>query len=149
MQKNREPLSCDMKEMLTFKAELKNLESFTGHVYNFAASLGFSNKQLLQIKLAVEEIIVNIIRYAYPESAENDIKLSCSKENPDGIRIVVVDFGIAFDPLAQKDPDVNLELEERTVGGLGIYLTKKVMDEVFYNREDGKNVTTLIKRQTV
>lgn len=105
--------------------------------------VGCPMKTAMQVAVCLEEIFVNIAHYAY-EGAEGTagMQLDCGEHF---ITITLTDEGMAFDPLAREDPDVSLSVEERSVGGLGIYMVKKTMDEVFYERRDGKNVFTMKK----
>ena len=100
----------------------------------------------MQIDLAVEEIFVNIASYAYAPGTGPAVIQAEVSENPGMAVITLSDRGIAYNPLEKKDPDVTLPARERPVGGLGIFLTKKSMDEVSYAYRDGQNVLTMIKR---
>ena len=99
----------------------------------------------MQIALAVEEIFVNIAHYAYaPDKGKATVRVEVS-EAPVRVTITFIDSGVPYDPLAKEDPDVNLKAEERKIGGLGIYLTKQVMDDVVYEYKDNQNILTLKK----
>ncbi|MCF0199339.1 MAG: ATP-binding protein, partial [Bacteroidaceae bacterium] len=97
-----------------------------------------------QLQLAIEEAVVNEIDYAYPQDVEATNTLHCTVL-PDRVIFELIDQGIAFDPTATDDPDLTLDGEQRPVGGLGILLTKKLMDEVTYQRKDGQNHLRLVK----
>lgn len=100
-------------------------------------------KILMQIQLSVEEIFVNIAHYAYGEgSGEAELTLVTA---PGRFTMSFRDWGTPFDPLKKEDADVTLGVEERKIGGLGIFLVKKSMDEVHYTHEDGTNLLTIIK----
>ena len=101
-------------------------------------------KTLMQIDLAVEEIFVNIAHYAYTDGGDVLIKCDVVGEPPT-MTIIFADSGSQFDPLAKPDPDVTASIEDRGIGGLGIFLTKKYMDSVEYEYRDGKNILTLTK----
>ena len=102
----------------------------------------------LQRKLpfAIEEVFVNIAHYAYGEM-EGDVKLTIAydKETRE-ITFRMADKGVRFDPLNNPDPDITLSAEEREIGGLGIFITKKTMDSVTYAYENGENILTMIKK---
>lgn len=103
-------------------------------------------KLQMQLDVAMEEIYVNIASYAYaPGTGPATIRVS-ALEDGRTVEITFIDAGMPFNPLEKDDPDVTLSAEERQIGGLGIYMVKKTMDEVVYAREDGKNVLTLRKR---
>ena len=102
-----------------------------------------SMKVQMQIAIALEELFVNIAHYAYTEGigdAEVDVKALQG-----GIEITLIDSGIPYNPLAKPDPDVTLSAKERAIGGLGIFMSKKLMDKITYEHIDGKNVLTIMK----
>ena len=101
-------------------------------------------KQSMTIAIAVEEIFVNIAHYAYGEGS-GLATIGMDFEDDDVI-ITFIDEGFAFDPLAKEDPDITASAEERDIGGLGIYMVKKSMDECTYNRIDNKNIFTIRKK---
>lgn len=96
------------------------------------------------IRLVVEEVVVNIIDYAYPDG-EGYLDV-CIHSDSKALTIEFRDHGIPFNPLNQPAPDLNLPLEERTIGGLGIFLTKEMMDDIQYRYEQGENIL-IIKKQ--
>ena len=131
---------------LNISAEVENLPKVLSFLEGHLENAGCSMKAQMQITVAAEEIFVNIASYAYaPGTGEAAVRLEISDE-PKTAAITFLDSGKPFDPLAKEDPDVTLSAEEREIGGLGIYMTKKTMDEVLYEYKDGKNVLTLIKR---
>jgi serine/threonine-protein kinase RsbW len=132
--------------MLRLSASLDNLESFLAHVRSFAASCGVDDTVLYPIELSLEEVLVNIISYAYPNEEKGNIEVSCSWDSQQGLAIQIVDYGTPFDPLEKPEPDTGLSLDEREIGGLGIFLTKKMMDKVTYERRHDKNIFTMIKQ---
>ena len=102
-------------------------------------------KAKMQIELASEEIFVNIVNYAYaPEKGTATVRVEVS-DDPVCVTITFLDRGVPYDPLAKEDPDVTLSAEDREIGGLGIFLTKKTMDDVSYEYKDGQNILTLKK----
>ena len=117
--------------------------------------IGFVDEQLesadcpmniqLQIELAVEEIFVNIANYAYAPGSGNAVIRVGISGDPLTAEITFMDHGVQYDPLAKEDPDVSLPASERDIGGLGIFLTKKNMDELFYEYRDGMNIFTMKK----
>ena len=132
-----------MKE-ITVKAETGLLDEVTDFVNAELEALGCPMKTLMQIDLAVEEIFVNIASYAYgPDGGDAVIRIGAE----DGeVCVIFEDRGIPFDPTAREDPDRSLSAEERKIGGLGIFLTKRIMDEVIYEYRDGKNILTIRKK---
>ena len=126
---------------LKVSAKMENLGRLIESVSGCAKAQGFDQERISKIELAAEEALVNIIRYAYPEGP-GDVEMICKM---DGGRFVIeiIDWGIPFDVAAMPDPDVNAGIPEREPGGLGIFLMKKVMDEVRYRREHDRNILTL------
>ena len=103
-------------------------------------------KALMQINVAVEEIFVNIASYAYvPEKGKAKVRVEISDE-PVSVTITFEDRGIPYDPVAREDPDITLPASQRAIGGLGIFMTKQIMDDVAYEYRDGQNILTLKKR---
>jgi anti-sigma regulatory factor (Ser/Thr protein kinase) len=99
----------------------------------------------MQIGVAVEEIFVNIADYAYaPEKGKATVRVEVSGD-PVTVTITFLDHGIPYDPLAKEDPNLQSSAEEREIGGLGIFLTKQIMDDVAYTYKDGQNILTLKK----
>ena len=133
-----------MKE-LTLEATLENLTQVTGFLERELEAAGCPMKAQIAISIAAEEIYVNIAHYAYaPGTGEASVRIEILND-PTAARITFIDSGVAFDPLAKEDPDVTLSGMDRAIGGLGIYMTKKSMDDVRYARSDGKNVLTIVK----
>ena len=104
------------------------------------------SKLLKKFNLVVEEIFVNIVSYAYPDSDTNNTVTISIKDNDDKTIITFIDSGKHFNPLIKDDPDLSLSVDERPIGGLGIYLVKKMMDNVEYEYKDNKNILTIEKR---
>jgi len=102
-------------------------------------------KHTFNINLALEEAVTNVINYAYEDNNEHLIKLDFSLENRE-LKITITDDGIEFNPLLKEDPNTELSLEERKIGGLGIFFVKKIMDNIDYERINNKNILTLIKK---
>lgn len=127
-------------------AVMENLDSAIDFVVVEAEGVGFEKNNINKIRLACEEIMVNIIHYAYPEKT-GTITISCH-EHPEkkGLFLEFRDTGIPFDPLSNAPPDsTHLSVNQRMVGGLGIQLVMKVMDELDYRYEEKENILTLVK----
>jgi len=104
-----------------------------------------SDELQFKIRLSVEEAAENVVRYAYPDG-QGWIEVSTSIEQPSNtLAIEIKDAGIKFDPLAKEDPDVEAALDERKIGGLGIFLCKQLMDDISYRYENGCNILTMKK----
>lgn len=117
-------------------------------VFEAAREAGFSEKEAERWVLAVEEVTINIVKYAYKDGGAGTIAVEIDL-SPSGMTARVADSGRPFNPLAAPEPDVLASLEEREIGGLGIFLTRKVMDRIHYERRDDKNILTLSKRLPV
>ena len=97
------------------------------------------------IEIAVEEIFVNISNYAYDAETGTVVVQVAIHDDPLAIEISFTDSGVPYDPLAKPDPDTTLSVKQRKIGGLGIYMVKKSMDDVRYEYKDGKNILTIRK----
>lgn len=99
---------------------------------------------VMKLKLACEEIVVNVTSYAYPEGSDGFLDVYIRKD--DRIVIRFEDGGVPFNPLEHEDPDTTLSWDERPIGGLGIFLVCSMMDDVRYAYENHKNVLTIEKK---
>ena len=130
---------------LVVTAETERLDEVLCFLAERLATTDCAPKARMQIDLAVEEIFVNIASYAYrPETGTAAVRVEVSG-NPVTVTITFVDHGIPYDPLARQDPDVTLSVEERDIGGLGIFLTKQIMDDVSYEYRHGQNILRIKK----
>ena len=126
-----------------FKAKKEELESVISFIHENLSE--FNNmKTLNKIDLVVEEIFINIVNYAYQNQADGNVLISIEKVNNKAI-ITFEDSGIEFNPLSKDDPDITLSSDERQIGGLGIYLVKKLMDNIKYEYRDNKNILIVEK----
>lgn len=133
-----------MKE-ITVPATLERLDAVQAFVEGELEENGCPMKAVMQISIAVEEIYVNIARYAYhPERGEATVRC-CVGGDPLQVTIQFLDCGKPFDPLAKKDADTTLSADEREIGGLGILMVKRSMDAVAYEYKNGCNILTLKK----
>ena len=134
----------EMKE-LNLEATLENVETVTQFVEEQLETVGCPMKAQMQINIAIDELFSNIARYAYnPETGPATVRVEVLKE-PMEVVITFIDNGVPYDPLSQKDPDTTLSAEERDIGGLGIFLVKKSMDEVTYEYKNGQNILRIRK----
>lgn len=134
-----------MKRMI-LSAEVSRLDELIDFINAELEEHGLPMKTIMQIDIAVDEIFGNIANYAYaPDVGEAAVTIDV-EQNPPCAVIRFADRGRPFDPLKKPDPDVTLGIEEREIGGLGIYMVKKSMDEVSYVYEDGQNILTMRKR---
>lgn len=136
-------------KQICIPAEHESFEQVMTFVDEYLEEAECPMKVQMTIDVAVEEIYVNIASYAYPEDySEGDgmaeIEIDDLDDKP-GVLITFRDSGIAYNPLEKPDPDITLTAEEREIGGLGIYMVKKSMDDVTYNYENGRNVFSIKK----
>ena len=130
----------------TFSAEEKLLPLITAFALKAAAEAGLAPARRPYLELAVEEIFINVCRYAYRgPGGEVSLRLEGTR---DRLRLTFTDRGILFDPLERETPDITAEVEDRRVGGLGIFLTMRLMTEVSYRRADGLNILQLEMTKT-
>lgn len=133
-----------MKE-LTAAATVENIDAVTAFVNEQLEALECPVKAMMQIDIAIDELFGNIAHYAYhPETGSATVRVEVAEE-PLAVIITFIDNGIPYDPLAAEDPDTTLSAEERDVGGLGIYMVKKSMDEIAYEYKNGQNILKIKK----
>ena len=130
----------------TFPAKVDVLSDVLGFVDETLERYACPMKIQTAICVAIEEVFVNVAHYAYGDG-EGDMTLSIAFDEENRvITFRMTDKGTPFDPLKKPDPDITLSAEEREIGGLGIFITKKTMDTVTYAYENGENILTMIKR---
>ena len=134
------------KLSLKVKSDREELDGITAAVEAFSDDEDWSTDLLFRINLVIEELVLNIIDYGYDDN-DHEIELNF-KSDTNSVTVDITDEGRAFDPLNDApEPDVNSPLEERHVGGLGVYLARTMMDELTYRRENSRNHLTLVKRR--
>ena len=133
-----------MKEM-DIEAKRENLPRVLAFVDEELEKAGCSMKTQIQIDVAVEEIFINIANYAYAPVTGTAVIRAEVLENPLSVVLSFIDHGMPYDPLAKEDPDITLSAEERAIGGLGIFMVKKLMDHVSYEFRNGKNILRMKK----
>ena len=133
-----------MKEM-NIEATIDNIPTVTAWVDEQLEALDCPMKAQMQIDIAIDELFSNIARYAYnPETGPATVRVEVV-ENPMAVVITFIDKGIPYDPLKQEDPNTHLPAEEREIGGLGIFMVKKTMDDITYEYKDRQNILTIKK----
>jgi anti-sigma regulatory factor (Ser/Thr protein kinase) len=129
-----------------FSANFEFLDEIREFVGDIARAGGFADKDVYNIQLAADEAASNIIEHAYERVSNGVLEISCGMRDG-AIMIIMVDHGESFDPSAIPLPDLKADLSERKIGGLGIFLMRKLMDEVRYESKKTGNVLTMIKRK--
>ena len=132
-------------KQLKVKADISELFSVLSFADTVLEEMDCPAKAQMQIDVAVEEIFVNIAHYAYPDG-EGEAVISIDADNEaKSVSILFEDQGTPYDPLQNEDPDITLSADDRPIGGLGIFMVKKSMDDVSYEYKDGKNHLTIKK----
>ena len=131
-----------MKRILTFKNEKQELERVAEFMEIVCDELQLDMHVAMKLQVAIEEMVTNVIFYAYPEGTNADITLTAESDERE-LTFVLSDSGKPFDPTAAPEADVTLGVEDRKIGGLGIFLVRKIMDNVRYERGDGKNILSM------
>ena len=134
-----------MKEELVIEAVVDNLDAVNSFVHKSIEQFKVSKRTLMQIDLIVEEIFVNVASYAYAPNTGSVKILIEAKEESHTVSLTFIDSGVPYNPLEKSDPDINLSVDDRQIGGLGIFLTKNLVDEISYKFVDGQNILQLTK----
>jgi len=122
--------------------KVPQLAAFVGEVCKVA---GYDADTTMQLNLALEEAVVNVMNYAYPKDVQGNIYIETSTDDTH-LQFTITDNGTPFDPTAKEDADTSLPLAERPIGGLGIHLVRQIMDSIHYEYINGQNVLTLRKK---
>ena len=133
-----------MNKEIIIKNEIAELERVAVFVKEVSQLLSLDSETTMNLNLALEEVVSNVILYAYPQKMGENIIIKASSD--DNILVfTITDKGDEFDPTKVEDADITLAAEDREIGGLGIFIVKNIMNEVTYHRLDGKNILTLKK----
>ncbi|SMF81221.1 serine/threonine-protein kinase RsbW [Tistlia consotensis] len=131
---------------LTLKNDMAEHARLSAALADWAEAQGIDAGLVTTFELAFDEILANITSYAYDDGGEHAIEVTCHWDGS-ALSAEVVDDGRAFDPLAAPDPDLEAGLDEREIGGLGLFMVRQLMDDVAYRREDGRNRLSFAKKQ--
>ena len=133
-----------MKE-ITVNADLQNLDDVTDFIDDELEQSGVELAMQTRINVVIDEIFSNIVNYAYKDG-QGDVTVSVEvSEDPRSILLAFTDAGIPYDPLSAEEPDITLSAEDRKIGGLGIFIVKKIMDEISHVYENGRNILQMRK----
>ena len=135
-----------MGQIIKITNRLEEVPQMMASIEDICTEEGIDEMTILGINLALEEAVVNVVNYAYPEGTVGDIEMEVNADEK-AITFILRDHGKPFDPTAAKEVDITLSAEERQIGGLGIHLIRNYMDEVKYDYCDGQNVLTLVKNK--
>lgn len=134
-----------MEKSILLKNDISEISRIAGFVEALGEELSWTPDLVFNLNLVLEEAVTNIIMYAYPKDEHENIYLS-AQLHQGSIVFVLTDTGKAFDPTQAPDADISLDADDRPIGGLGIFLIRQIMNEVSYQRIEGKNVLTLEKK---
>ena len=137
-----------IKKELKLNASLETLDLVLATIEEVMEAGEAPMKAVTQVQLAVEELYVNVANYAYGDNPEKPCTLDfvIEREEETVLTVTIIDHGAAFDPFAKEDPDITLSANERKIGGLGIFMTKNLMNEAEYQRNHDENIVTLRKK---
>ena len=134
-----------MEKSIILANDISELSKLVAFIDEVGETFALTPDVVFNLNLVLEEAVVNVINYAYPKEEHEFIYLSASMHEG-SIVLVLTDTGKAFDPTAAPEADITLSADERQIGGLGIFLIRQIMNEVKYERIDGKNILTLEKK---
>jgi anti-sigma regulatory factor (Ser/Thr protein kinase) len=133
---------------MTMKAEMESLSPMLCFLTESLLEKGLSKRRALEVEIAAEEALVNIIKYAYGPGGKGDVELRVEDMGDEVIGVTFVDRGEPFNPTQKIDPPPSSPLSEREIGGLGLHLMGRLIDEIAYRREMGRNILTLLVKRT-
>lgn len=123
---------------------MENLDRLMKSILGFLRGKGFPEERIQEVELASEEALVNIIRHGFPGREPGEVEVRCRTDDDEQVEIAFLDDGVPFDPTSRSRPDLDLPVEERQVGGLGVFLIRKLINETRYRREGGRNIFTWV-----
>ena len=144
IQYTKQELAVRLKRNITLANDVQEIPQLASFVDEVCEELEISAAETMQLNLALEEAVVNVMNYAYPAGTKGMVEIE-AQANDVRLKFVITDSGSPFDPTAREEVDTTLSVEERPIGGLGIHLVRQLMDSINYERLDGKNVLTLRK----
>ena len=133
-----------MRKEIRIKNQISELEHVAKFIEEIGEELGLSMELQMNLNLVMEEMVSNVIFYAYPQGVEEEIELLAKSDGKE-LTFVLSDKGREFDPTMKDDADPNVNPAERDLGGMGIFIVKNIMNEVTYQRLEGKNLLTMKK----
>ena len=137
----------DTEQTLAFPGRFDSLAAISEFVARAAEAAGLDARAVYQVELAVDEACSNIVEHAYGGEGHGDIEVTC-RINSDGLTVTLRDYGRPFDPTGVALPDLHASLEDRDLGGLGLYFMRQLMDEVHFEfTPDSGNLLTMVKRK--
>ena len=141
----RQQSDVRMHKNLVLPCDLQEVPRLNAFVEEVCQDVGFDEQTTMSIKVAVEEAVVNVMKYAYPPGQQRDVTIEAAS-NDVRLKFTIIDCGMPFDPTVQSEVDTTLSAQERKIGGLGIHIIHQNMDSINYERIDNLNVLTLRKK---
>ncbi|WP_294744094.1 ATP-binding protein [uncultured Prevotella sp.] len=138
-------METEIKRQLTLPNDVKQVPLLAEFIDGICEAAEVDMMLTMQLNLAIEEAVVNVMNYAYPAGTEGTVCIDAQMSNG-VLQFVISDSGAPFDPTARAEVDTTLSAEERGIGGLGIHIVRQIMDSIDYKRVDGRNVLTLGKK---
>lgn len=141
------PLQTPIHHSITLPNDINSVPQLNDFIDGFSLEAGLDMSMTMSLNLALEEAVVNVMTYAYAPDTQGELTLEAVADKG-VVTFILTDTGVPFDPTAKEDADTTLGIEDRPIGGLGIFLVRQLMDTVDYQRVDGQNVLTLTKKLT-
>lgn len=135
-----------MKEKIIIENRIEELNKLAASIENISEKWGLSASNAMNLNLVLEEAVSNTIFYGFNDKEKHEIEIEFTLLENKNLIIIIEDDGLAFDPTKTKMPDTELQLEDRPIGGLGIFLISNIMDNVSYERNNERNILTLEKK---
>ena len=133
------------RKQIILQNDIQQVPLLAQFVDEACETAGLNMATSMKLNLAIEEAVVNVMNYAYPQGTIGDINIEVQVDN-NQLEFIISDSGTPFDPTTKAEVDTTLSAEERTIGGLGIHLVRNIMDSINYERVNGKNILALIKK---
>ena len=146
IQYTKEQRAVCLQRELTLPNDVQTIPQLAAFVDDICEALGFDMSATMQMNLALEEAVVNVMSYAYPAGTQGDVHIE-AQANDVRLKFTITDSGAPFDPTAKDEIDTTLSAEERPIGGLGIFLVREMMDSINYERVNNQNILTLRKNR--
>ena len=133
-------------DKIVLESKIENIKKVIKFVNSKIEKNNFNEKAKIEIEIAIDELFGNIAKYAYGEEVGSVEVQAVVTENPLQVEITFIDSGVEYNPLEREAPDIDANIHERKIGGLGIFLARKLMDDMKYDYKDGKNILTITRR---
>ena len=142
---NKQDEGVQLLRSLTLPNDVETIPQLNEFIDMIAEETGMDMSLTMSLNLAIEEAVVNVMTYAYPEGTTGNVKIEAIADQ-EWLSFIISDSGIPFDPTAKEAADTTLSVEERPIGGLGIFLVRQLMDTINYKRINGMNILTVRKK---